>query len=245
MKKILAIAILSVMMVGKAAAQESSSSKWSLDTRAWSTNYFASMLYSGITSIVKHYAFDGNTADSLIVERIVPTFDLVFPVGMGKQGLDIYGPYHYAFGNPFKHIGDYAFGVDASFKASTVGFYAGAYFKSQEIRFKHSLGNLRGYYFQPRAGIIIGGKSEAFEAGVFYDAVTGCSGSCTNNPDKDCLKGGWGLDFAFSSKYSNGKGACILQFSMPLHNFLDTKYPGNAGLKRKVGYIMLTQRVYL
>jgi hypothetical protein len=179
----------------------------------------------------------------------VPDLDLVFPIGMGKSGFDdadIYGPYHYAFGNPFKHIGDYAIGLDASWKESMLGFYAGTYFKSQEIVFEESDENLRGYYIQPRAGLIMGGKKNAFEAGVFYDIVTGCSSTDKNaNPEKSMLKSGLGLDFAFSSTDKKGKNKLLLQFSMPLHNFFDTDYNGQGDLKRKVGYIMLTQRIIL
>ncbi len=32
---------------------------------------------------------------------------------------------------------------------------------------------------------------------------------------------------------------------MPLHNFFNTDYPGQQNLKRKVGYIILTQRICL
>jgi len=240
MKKFLTIAVMAVMLTAPASAQEKDS-QWTLNTRAWCTNYFTTVLYNLAQFTVSEFVFNGNEKDSLLVERIVPNADLVFPVGMGKEGINCYGPYHYAFGNPFKHIGDYAIGLDASFRPSFLGFYAGAYFKSQEVVEKSSKDNIRGFYFQPRAGITLGDK-HAFEAGVFYDIVTGCGGSRAD-VKKDMLKGGLGLDFALSAKSKSGKSMAILQFSMPLHNFFDTdEVPG---CKRKVGYIMLTRRVIL
>ena len=89
----------------------------------------------------------------------------------------------------------------------------------------------------------MGSKKRAFEAGAFYDVVTSCCGS-VQNTDKKMLKGGFGLDFAFSSTDKKGNKT-LLQFSMPLHNFFDTSYDGQSDLKRKVGYISLTQRIAL
>ena len=251
MKKILTTAVLAIMICTTASAQSESS--WTLNTRAWSTNYFTTLIYAAAESLVKEYAADDDSKAEKVLDCIIPDPDLVFPIGMGKSGFsndgdygDIYGPYHYAFGNPFKHIGDYAIGLDASWKESMLGFYAGTYFKSQEIVFEESDENLRGYYIQPRAGLIMGGKKNAFEAGVFYDIVTGCSSTDKNaNPEKSMLKSGLGLDFAFSSTDKKGKNKLLLQFSMPLHNFFDTDYNGQGDLKRKVGYIMLTQRIIL
>ena len=65
------------------------------------------------------------------------------------------------------------------------------------------------------------------------------------------LKGGLGLDFALSTTDRSEKTKFLLQFSMPLHNFLNPDYTDKSGatplkgMKRKVGYIMLTQRVCL
>ena len=250
MKKILVVLILSVMTATNMSAQ-TGQSKWTFNTRAWTTNYWTSMIFGLAETSVKHFLFNGDKADSLWAERLIPDPDLVFPIGMSKQGFEkgvnnIYGPYHHAFGSPFKHIGDYAIGIDASYKPSSVGFYAGAYFKSQEIHYKGSnavmQGSLRGYYIQPRAGIVVGGDNHQFEAGVFYDAVTGCGGSLKTG-EKDMLESGFGLDFGLS--HSDGNTRYILQFSMPLHNFLNKDFPGQQGMKRKVGYIMFTQRVYL
>ena len=249
MKKIITLLLVAVMTSATVKAQ-SQHSNWTFNTRAWTTNYWTTLIFGAIESSVKHFIIDGKT-DSLWAERLIPDPDLVFPIGMGKDGFhkginNIYGPYHHAFGSPFKHIGDYAIGVDASYKPSSVGVYAGAYFKSQEIHYKGSntltQGSLRGYYIQPRLGIVIGGEKHHFEVGAFYDAVTGCGGSL-NGADKKMLKSGFGLDFGLST--SDNHSQYILQFSMPLHNFLDTDFPGQNGMKRKVGYIMFTQRVFL
>ena len=245
MRRILATALLAVLMTANVAAQ-TGDSQWTLNTRAWSTNYFTAAIYDIATAVVKHFAFDENESDSLWAERIIPMADMVFPVGMGKDGIDCYGPYHRAFSNPIKHIGDYAIGLDASFKPSVVGFYAGAYFKSQEVVFKQTDDNVRGFYVQPRAGLVLGGKRHALEAGVFYDIVTGCKCSDANvNADKDMLKGGLGLDFGLSYTSESRKQKTILQFSMPLHNFFNPDFAGQQGIKRKVGYISLTRRIML
>ena len=247
MKKVLTTLVLALTLSVNASAQ--TDKPWTLNTRGWCTNYFTTLIFTATESLIKEYAIDDNDEAEKTYDCIVPDLDLVFPIGMGKSGFDdadIYGPYHYAFGNPFKHIGDYAIGLDASWKESMLGFYAGTYFKSQEIVFEESDENLRGYYIQPRAGLIMGGKKNAFEAGVFYDIVTGCSSTDKNaNPEKSMLKSGLGLDFAFSTTDKKGKNKLLLQFSMPLHNFFDTDYNGQGDLKRKVGYIMLTQRIIL
>ena len=245
MKKVLTTLALVLSISISASAQ--SDKPWTLNSRAWCTNYFTTVIYAAAESLVKEFALDGNSEAAKTFDCIVPDPDLVFPIGLQKSGFDnndIYGPYHRAFGNPIKHIGDYAIGVDASYKQSTLGFYAGTYFKSQEIVFKETDDNLRGFYVQPRAGLIIGSAKRAFEAGVFYDIVTGCGGSVATT-DKDMLKGGLGLDFAFSTTDRKEKNKTMLQFSMPLHNFLNPDYAGQAGMKRKVGYIMLTQRIIL
>ncbi len=245
MKKLFTLALTTLLLASNVTAQETG--KWTLNTRAWSTNYFTSIILGAAKSGINSFALKGNEKDSLLFNRIVPSPDLVFPIGMGKRGFadatNIYGPYHRAFSNPFKHIGDYAIGAEMSFHPSTLGFYAGAYFKSQEIVFKSTKDNLRGFYIQPRCGLLLGSAKKSFEAGVFYDIVTGCGGTIQDT-DKNRLKGGLGLDFAFTS-FTGNKSKTTLQFSMPLHNFINTNYPGQAGYKRKVGYIMLTQRICL
>ena len=245
MKKTL-VMVVAAMMATMSANAQTENSNWTLNTRAWSTNYFTSMIFGAVSESVCRLAFRENESDSLWAERIIPTPDLVFPIGMGKKGFEgdnnIYGPYHRAFGNPIKHIGDYGIGLDVSFKPSVLGFYAGAYFKSQEVEFKKTDLNIRGFYFQPRCGLVMGGKDMAIEAGVFYDVLTGIGGSMPNT-EKDMLKGGLGLDFGLSSIDKGGR--TVLQFSMPLHNFFNTDYHGLEGVKRKVGYIMLTRRVCL
>jgi hypothetical protein len=249
MKKILTTAVMAIMMSTTASAQNDN--QFTLNTRAWSTNYFTTLIYAAAESLVEDFAIDDDMKAKKTFSHIIPDPDLVFPIGMGKSGFsdegafgDIYGPYHYAFGNPFKHIGDYAIGLDASWKTSYFGLYAGTYFKSQEVVFKETDDNIRGFYIQPRAGIILGSMKHSFEAGVFYDVVTGCGGSI-DNTDKDMLKSGLGLDFALSTTDKKERSKFLLQFSMPLHNFFNTDYAGQGDLKRKVGYIMLTQRIIL
>lgn len=250
MKKTLLIAALMVTLALGASAQQRQS-QFTLNTRAWSTNYWTTILYNLAHSAVTHFAFDGNAADSAIAQAVLPSADLVFPVGMAKAGFpdpfgDIYGPYHRAFSNPFKQLGDYGIGLDASWKPSALGLYAGAYYKSQELCFTAPGDNLRGYYFQPRAGLILGGKKNAIEAGVFYDKVVGCGGTLASR-HPDMLLGGWGLDFALSRTISRGRQKTILMFSMPLHNFFNPAYPDGSlrNLSRRIGYIMLTHRVIL
>lgn len=246
MKKYLAIVIIAAMTTMNAYGQYDD--KWTLNSRSWTTNYFTAVLFDVAAFILEEVTSPSSDDDSLWVDRVIPLSDLVFPVGMGKKGFDspydIYGPYHRAFSNPFKHIGDYGIGIDASYKPCFVGIYAGAYFKSQEIVWKETKDNLRGFYFQPRAGIILGSDDHSLEAGVFYDVVTGCGGSVADT-NKDRLKGGFGLDFALSSNDRKDKHKTLLQFSMPLHNFLNSNYDGQNGMKRKVGYIMLTRRIIL
>ena len=231
----------------KAATAPAECSSWTLNTRAWCTNYFTTAIFALLSEGVTRYAFAESESDSMWAQRIFPSADLVFPIGMSKRGFgdaDIYGPYHYAFGNPFKHIGDYAIGADASFHSGFIGLYVGTYFKSQEVVLKGSKDNIRGFYVQPRAGIILGSRKRALEVGAFYDALTGCGGSLANT-ERKMLKGGFGLDFSFSRTDDNNKSKTLLSFSMPLHNFFNTDYPDQQALKRKVGYIILTQRICL
>ena len=254
MKKLFVTLMMAVMITANASAQ--GDSNWTLNTRAWTTNYFTSAIFSLVDQTIKSLAFKGNERDSLWGERLLPDPDLIFPIGMGKSGFvdnyNIYGPYHRAFSNPIKHIGDYAIGMDVSYKPSLVGFYAGAFFKSQEIVFKIDDTNLRAFYFQPRAGLIfgsLGGNDTSFESGVYYDVVTGCGGTLESK-SKDMLKGGLGLDFALSTSDKSDKTKYILQFSMPLHNFVNPDFSIPNGIsmkdmKRKVGYIMITQRIRL
>jgi hypothetical protein len=242
MKKTLAIALLAVMTVTAANAQEKDS-QWTLNTRFWCTNYFTTLIGAATHFLVTDVILDDSSSDSQTVKRILPCPDLVFPVGIKKEGFsdnEIYGPYHRAFSNPFKYIGDYAVGIDASWKPSFIGLYAGTYFKSQEIVFKETKDNLRGYYFQPRAGLLMGGQRNFVEAGVFYDIPTGCTTTGEGSPDKDLLKEGVGLDFALTTFGKNESSSFTLQFSMPLHDMLK-----DSPMKRRVGYIMLTRRVKL
>lgn len=241
---------MTVLLTAGASAQ-TTRQQFTFNTRTWSTNYWTTLLYNLAHSAVVHFAFDGNSTDSLIVESILPSSDLVFPIGMAKAGFeapmhDIYGPYHRAFSNPFKRIGDYGIGLDMSWKPVSIGLYAGAYFKSQEICFMPNDESLRGFYFQPRAGLVLGGKEHALEAGVFYDKVVGCGGTWEAR-NIEMLQSGWGLDFALSRTVAKGRHKTMLMFSMPLHNFFNTAYADGSlkNVHRRVGYIMLTHRVVL
>ena len=246
MKKGLLIVTLAVLMTAGVSAQETKS-QITVNTRAWSTNYWTTLLYNIARDAVSYFAFDNNPT----LEAVLPNADLTFPIGMAKEGfvdpMDIYGPYHRAFSNPFKQLGDWGVGLDVSWVPSMVGIYAGAYYKSQEICFTADDQNLRGYYFQPRAGLVLGGQSKALEVGVFYDKVLSCPGSShiLGTPDNDMLLGGWGLDFALSYTNRLNTRKNMLMFSMPLHNFINENHEGGLtkGLVRKVGYIMLTHRV--
>ena len=238
MKKVLLVIVLGAMLSLNAKAQ----SDFTLNTRAWSTNYFTTVLYDIANNAVEYLLFSDSTS-RLTYSRIMPGADLVFPVGIEKKGFedsDIYGPYHCAFKNPFTRPGDFGVGLDASWRPTFFGLYAGAYFKSQEICLKANDNNMRSFYFQPRAGIIIGGKN-AIEAGVYYDMVVGASGRFV---EKDMFSSGLGLDFALSHKSSN-KHQALIAFMLPLHNFLNEDYLGGVfnGMKRRVGYIMLTERI--
>lgn len=243
MKKHFIIVILAVTLSMGANAQEKKGS-FTFNTRAWSTNYWTHLLYNTANALVTHFVFD----DDKTIEAVIPDASLVFPIGITKEGfaepLDIHSPYHRAFSNPFNQLGDYGIGVDMSWTPTAVGLYAGAYYKSQEICFTASDQNLRGNYFQPRAGLILGGGKTALEAGAFYDMVLNCTGSW-GKPDKDMILGGWGLDFALSSTNKSGTRKNMLMFSLPLHNFFNEAYAGGLlkGLKRKVGYIMVSHRV--
>jgi len=249
-RKVFVMALLALMTVTTASAQ-SDDSQWTLNTRAWSTNYFTTMIGAAANFLITGVILDSNGPDSVTIDRIVPLPALVFPVGMKKEDFDepynIYGPYHRAFSNPFKHIGDYAVGLDISYQPSVIGFYAGAYFKSQEIVYKNEPrdgDNIRGFYFQPRAGLSFGGTKSTFEAGIFYDIPTGCTSTGPVNPDKNILKEGLGLDFAFTNFDKDDPSSLTLQFSMPLHDmFKENCGPGFG--KRRVGYIMLTRRIKL
>ena len=235
MKKAFLVFVMGAMLSMNAKAQ----SDFTLNTRAWSTNYFTTILYDIAHSTLGYFIND------LTYSRILPSADLVFPIGIEKEGFDahdIYGPYHRAFKNPFTKPGDFGVGLDASWRPGFVGVYTGAYFKSQEICFRPDDENLRSFYFQPRAGLIIG-KENAVEAGVYYDMVVGACGRYAG-VEKAMFSNGLGLDFALSHR-STRHYESLLTFMLPLHNFLNEDYTGGVfkGMKRRVGYIMLTERI--
>lgn len=247
MKKLLTLALVALMTTTHASAQ-SEGSDWTLNTRAWSTNYFTTAIYLGAELLVKEFVGSEDKQVEQVLDQILCDPNLVFPIGIEKNGFtdanDIRTPYYYAFGSPFKHMGDWGVGIDASWKSGFLGLYAGAYYKSQEIVMKATDDNLRGYYFQPRAGLLIGGKNDYLEAGVFYDKVVRCGGSIAR-PNTNMLKEGWGIDVGFSTTDKKDRSKFIVQFSMPLHNFLNEDHAQFYGKKRRVGYIMLTQRFNL
>ena len=228
MKKVFLVIVMGVILSLNAKAQ----STFTLNTRAWSTNYFTTILYDVAHDAIGNFIIS-NPADALTYDRIIPTGELVFPIGIEKAGFeanDIFGPYHRAFKNPFTKPGDFGIGLDASWKPSLFGLYAGAYFKSQEICFKANDDNLRSFYFQPRAGIVLG-KKNSLEAGGSYP-----------NVEKAMFSNGLGLDFAFSRSTTKNRESQI-SFMLPLHNFLNEDYVGFNGMKRRVGYIMFTERI--
>lgn len=219
---------------------------FTLNTRAWTTNYWTMLIYDAAHGFLS-YGLYGTNDNSKAFDVLIPYSDLVFPIGIEKEGFEnnnIYGPYHRAFGNPFKHPGDFGVGLDASFKHGRIGIYGGAYFKSQEICFKANDNNLRALYFQPRAGLIIGGD-DPLELGVYYDMVVGSAGNYPN-VNNDMFTSGFGLDITWSLSIFDNKKSMIT-FMLPLHNFINEKYSGGdfVGMKRKVGYLMFTHRIVL
>jgi len=246
MKKLLSIVLVTFMAITSLSAQ-SDKSAWTFNTRAWSTNYWTTLIYDAARSTLVVVTTENDSKEKKTLERIVPGADLVFPIGIEKEGFaspaDIRGPYYYAFGNPFKHVGDFGMGIDASWSPSIIGAYAGIYFKSQEIVFEEGDNHLRGFYLQPRAGIVLGRKSTAIEAGVFYDKTFGCWSNAFDT-QTDMLSDGLGLDVALTYTLTSNNRFSIL-FSMPFHNFLNENHPSGlfTGMHRRVGYIMLTQRI--
>lgn len=239
MKKVLLFFMMGAMLSMGAKAQ----STFTFNTRAWSTNYWTTLIYDLTTTSLKIFQLD-DPEDELMFERIVPGADLTFPVGIQKEvwdTKDIYGPYHRAFSNPFTRPGDFGAGLDASWRTGIFGLYAGAYFKSQEVSFV-DFGDLRSFYFQPRAGIILGQKNN-IEAGVYYDMAFGAAGSYPG-VDKDMIASGWGMDFSLSHHVGDNR-FLLISFMLPMHNFFNENYAGGdfKGMKRRVGYIMLTHRI--
>ena len=255
-RKLLFLFIAFLVLGSTEMKAQRSTSEWTLNTNAWTSNYWTEVLVN-LGRMVVTDVIVNNREDSILVERIIPSCDAIFPVGIQSEGLrgqnEVYGPYHRAFANPFKHIGDYAIGIDASWNPTVFGLYAGAYFKSQETVFKTNKDNLRGFYFQPRAGISLnfGRKyTTGLQAGVFYDVLTGHGGTLQFK-EKDMLKGGWGLDFGLRRTMKNGLSETIIQFTLPLHNFFNDKYRSSdgtislEGIKRRVGYLFITERIKL
>ena len=218
---------MTAMLSMSVAAQ----SNFTFNTRAWSTNYWTTTIYDVTRGVVGYFLFTDSDARNTYF-RLVPDAALTFPIGIEKEGFaanDIYGPYHRAFSNPFTHPGDYGVGLDASWKPCAVGIFKNG-------------SDLRSLYVQPRAGIMIGQKG-VLEAGVYYDKVIGAYGNYTN-ANKSMFLDGLGLDFALMYNGSS-KNKSMITFMLPLHNFLNESYSTGEfnGMKRRVGYIMLTQRI--
>ena len=241
-KLILMLALASCTISLSAQEKEATGSDWTLNTRAYSTNYWTSTLYSLARFLCVSFISDDK--DSVLVDRILPGTALVFPIGVAGDDA-IRGPYDRAFANPFKHIGDYAIGLDASYHPGSFGVYGGCYFKSAEVVFKGDGDNMRGFYIMPRVGVQLGKKAGFIELGAFYDALVGYSGM--TDYDKDALKSGVGLDFALGYREKKHGIQAILQFSLPLHNFFNKDYELNgakpfADVNRRVSYLMFTTR---
>ena len=97
-KAFLILGLVSMLSMG-AKAQ----SNFTLNTRAWTTNYWTSMIYD-VARITTIYLITEDDTERDVIKRIVPSSDLVFPIGMEKDGFaanDIYKPYHRAFSTPF------------------------------------------------------------------------------------------------------------------------------------------------
>lgn len=262
MKKVI-ITLAAVAMLATSATAQSTVT---INSRAWTTNYWTTILYNIAQGVTVTMLGADNHVDSVALATLLPGADLVFPVGMAKSGFteinDIYGPYHRAFATPFKKMGDFCIGIDASWTPTFIGLYAGAFFKSQEMVFKTNDQSLRSFYFQPRGGLVITFEDIAIEGGIFYDKVVGWGGNYNgedmNLPypmqcDNSMFSDGLGLDFGIT--YSmNARSKTVLMFSMPLHNFFNdgftienngTAYKPWEGMNRRVGYITLTHRIRL
>lgn len=266
-------ALITLATVALLATTASAQSTVTINSRAWTTNYWTTILYNIAQGVTVTMLGANNHVDSVALATLLPGADLVFPVGMAKSGFtdytDIYGPYHRAFATPFKKMGDFCIGIDASWTPTFIGLYAGAFFKSQELVFKANDQYLRSYYFQPRGGVVVTFEDIAIEGGIFYDKVIGCGGNlndkdwghfiATNTytdarPEKEMLSDGFGLDFGITYSIS-ARSKTVLMFSMPLHNFFNEGYEcrddlGNIyrpweGVNRRIGYITLTHRIRL
>ena len=262
MKKV----IITLAAVAMLATNASAQSTITINSRAWTSNYWTSLIYNVAQGVTVTLLGANNHADSLALATILPGADLVFPVGIAKSGFDeehiknlsssdIYGPYYDAFGIPFKKMGDFCIGLDASWTPTFIGLYAGVFFKSQELCFKHENQYLRSFYFQPRGGLIINFEDIAIEGGIFYDKVLGGVGNLDRvGADKAMFSDGLGLDFGLSHNFSSSSST-VFMFSIPLHNFLNEGYAGPTwdgsngkpweGVNRRVGYITITHRICL
>ena len=81
MRKLITSIVLAVLFTTNVSAQD----EWTIDTRAWSTNYFTTLLWDAVAVTTKEFVFDGDDESSL-ANRIIPTADLVFPFSVKKSG---------------------------------------------------------------------------------------------------------------------------------------------------------------
>lgn len=244
MKKVLLSLTLCISALS-VSAQSNNDSPWTLNTFSYTTNYWTGLIFNLATDIL--VAVSTENEDSVTADRIVPDASLIFPIGIAKDEGSlggIRGPYDRAFSNPFKHPGDFAIGVDASFQPSWIGAYGGLYYKSQEVVFKGEGDNMRGYYIQPRFGLQIGSRKTYLGLGAFYDAIIDYSGR--EGFSKKALESGWGMDISFNYKHKTKGLFYQVRFSLPLHNFFNEDYTRDdlsqplLGAHRKVAYLMFT-----
>ena len=72
MKKLLSIVIMAVLLATSVSAQENKC-QFTLNTRAWSTNYWTTILYGIAQSAVVHWALDDNPVAEAIIPLSTPT----------------------------------------------------------------------------------------------------------------------------------------------------------------------------
>lgn len=133
MKKVVLFLFIFILFVVRSNAQTG----FSLNAKAWTTNYYSLLIYTSFYRALYFLIEDPNAKDIYLF--LMPNSSGAFPVGIEKNGFEsneIYGPYHRAFSNPFKHLGDYSIGLDGTYKWNRFGVYVGIHFKSQEITSK-------------------------------------------------------------------------------------------------------------
>ena len=87
MKKV----IITLAAVAMLATSASAQSTVTLNSRAWSNNYWTTILYNIAQGLVVSTLGADNHVDSVALACILPGADLVFPVGMAKSGFENIG----------------------------------------------------------------------------------------------------------------------------------------------------------